>query len=357
MTVIGLGLHLGQQARADEVGQVGPDVPADQRRDCKNDQAEYSGAGRVPDSGGDCREYDYQCGLWRGRLVGLDFLVDIGLELARAQDAIPEFSHAGECIIGKVAWFSFHGGHSGEFCRHANGSLAEVLESACERGFNVYGVSEHAPRLRHKDLYPDEQDLTPADLARIFSAYIDRARVLQGELEGRLEVLVGFETEMVPPEGWLEGMNELRRAPFDYTIGSVHHVGDMPIDMTEERTLHAAEQVGGMSALHCAYFKQLAEMVSEFRPTVVGHFDLIRKFSGGNPSFDERTWLEIERALEAVRESGALLDVNAAPRVGAWAPPTRWERFSNERDSWMSASRSATTATARQTSASAWTLA
>ncbi len=220
-----------------------------------------------------------------------------------------------------MAWFSFHGGHSGEFCRHANGSLAEVLESACERGFNVYGVSEHAPRLRHEDLYPDEQDLTPADLARIFSAYIDRARVLQGELEGRLEVLVGFETEMVPPEGWLEGMNELRRAPFDYTIGSVHHVGDMPIDMTEERTLHAAEQVGGISALHCAYFKQLAEMVSEFRPTVVGHFDLIRKFSGGNPSFDERTWLEIERALEAVRESGALLDVNAAPPRRGLGPP------------------------------------
>ena len=196
-----------------------------------------------------------------------------------------------------------------------------MLESACERGFSVYGVSEHAPRLRAEDLYPGEEDLTPADLARIFSAYVDRARALQGELEGRLEVLVGFETEMVPPEGWLDWMNELRSAHFDYTIGSVHHVRDMPIDMTEERNRQAAAHLGGMSALHRAYFQQLAEMVSEFRPTVVGHFDLIRKFAGENPSFDESTWLEIERALEAVRESGALLDVNAAPPRRGLGPP------------------------------------
>ncbi len=220
-----------------------------------------------------------------------------------------------------MAWFSFHGGHSGEFCRHANGSLAEVLESACERGFSVYGVSEHAPRLRSEDLYPDEEDLTPADLARIFSAYVECARSLQEELRGRLEVLVGFETEMVPPEGWLEWMNELRGAAFDYTIGSVHHVGDIPIDMTSERNVHAAEQMGGMSALHRAYFEQLARMVSDFRPTVVGHFDLIRKFDGTNPSFDASTWPAIERALEAVRESGALLDVNAAPPRRGLGPP------------------------------------
>ena len=28
-----------------------------------------------------------------------------------------------------MAWFSFHGGHSGQFCPHAEGELAAVLES------------------------------------------------------------------------------------------------------------------------------------------------------------------------------------------------------------------------------------
>lgn len=220
-----------------------------------------------------------------------------------------------------MAWFSFHGGHSGEFCRHATGTLAHVLESARRRGFSVYGVSEHAPRFRARDLYPDEQDLRPEDLVHTFERYAAVARELQQVLEGRLEVLVGFETEMVPPGGWLERMDELRAGGFDYTIGSVHHVGDLPIDMSPERTSRAAAELGGSEALQRAYFDQVAEMASDLRPTVVGHFDLIRKFDGNAPGFAPAVQSAIERALESVRASGALLDVNAAPARRGLGPP------------------------------------
>lgn len=221
-----------------------------------------------------------------------------------------------------MAWFSYHGGHSGEFCRHASGTLREVLQSACERGFSTYGVSEHAPRLRPEDLYPDERDLDPADLARTFDAYVACASRLRSELEGRLDVLVGFETEMVPPEGWLDSMNALRaNASFDYVVGSVHHVGEVPIDVSEELTAQAAERVGGEEALERAYFDQVTEMVTELRPTIVGHLDLIRVFRGATPAFGRNAWKPIERALEAVRETGALLDVNAAPARRGLGPP------------------------------------
>ncbi|MEE9282005.1 MAG: histidinol-phosphatase [Myxococcota bacterium] len=221
-----------------------------------------------------------------------------------------------------MTWFSFHGGHSGEFCRHASGTLGEVLESARERGFSVYGVSEHAPRSRVEDLYPDEQDLAPGDLATIFEAYVERAGRLREELQGRLEVLVGFETEMVPPAGWLDCMKRIREsAAFDYTIGSVHHVGDLSIDMSPELTARAAERVGGAAALQRAYFEQVTEMTIELGPMIVGHFDLIRKFDGATPSFEPSVWTTIERALEAVRAAGALLDVNAAPVRRGLGPP------------------------------------
>ncbi|MCC7146632.1 MAG: histidinol-phosphatase [Phycisphaeraceae bacterium] len=98
-----------------------------------------------------------------------------------------------------MPWFSFHGGHSSEFCRHAGGRLEEIVQKAYEAGFTSLGVSEHAPRFRQGDLYHDEQDLTPGDLLTMFEAYRVRARELQKEYAGRMEMFVGFESEMMPP--------------------------------------------------------------------------------------------------------------------------------------------------------------
>ena len=67
-----------------------------------------------------------------------------------------------------MVWFSYHGGHSGEFCGHAKGQLAAVVAAAVEAGFSTYGLSEHAPRYRREHLYPEEQNLTPEDLVELF---------------------------------------------------------------------------------------------------------------------------------------------------------------------------------------------
>lgn len=46
--------------------------------------------------------------------------------------------------------------HSGEFCHHATGDLESVVEAAIQKGFIIYGLSEHMPRYRTCDLYPEE---------------------------------------------------------------------------------------------------------------------------------------------------------------------------------------------------------
>ena len=212
-----------------------------------------------------------------------------------------------------MAWFSFHGGHSGEFCRHAGSTLEEILETAARRGFTTYGVSEHGPKERERDLQDDEQGLTPEDTQAIFRRYTERALELRGRLEGRLEVLVGFETDMVPPDRWPAFMAEIRSwAAFDYIVGSVHHVGEWPIDVSVELFEQACDAYGGRDALDRAYFDQVAELVTTLRPEVAGHLDLIRLCQGDQPAFAAGTWPHIERALEAVRAAGSLLDVNAA---------------------------------------------
>src|SRR3954471_3161197 len=122
-----------------------------------------------------------------------------------------------------MVWFSYHGGHSGEFCGHAKGQLAAVVAAAVERGFTTYGLSEHAPRFELQHLYPEESGLTPADLFEKFSSYVRTALELRERHQGELELLIGFETEALPTRDWARKMRELRAsAPFDYIVGSVH---------------------------------------------------------------------------------------------------------------------------------------
>eukprot|EP00045_Choanoeca_perplexa_P004120 m.35594 g.35594 ORF g.35594 m.35594 type:complete len:77 (-) comp12404_c0_seq2:113-343(-) len=51
--------------------------------------------------------------------------------------------------------WSFHS-HSGQFCKHAAGTLEEMVLQAIKLGFTHYGLSEHMPRYRGIDLYPEE---------------------------------------------------------------------------------------------------------------------------------------------------------------------------------------------------------
>jgi histidinol-phosphatase (PHP family) len=212
-----------------------------------------------------------------------------------------------------MPWFSYHGGHSGQFCRHAKGDLERVVARAVEAGFTHYGLSEHSPRYRPVDLFPGEEDLTPDDLVHIFEAYQARARELRAQYAGKLDLLVGFETERLPPDNWAVRMRGLR-AQFtpDYIVGSVHDVDGHVIDFSPELTSQVAEAIGGVELLQMRYFDAVKDLVTELRPEVVGHIDLIRKFDGPTPSFSPAVYKHIDAALEAVRSVGGVLEVNCA---------------------------------------------
>lgn len=49
-----------------------------------------------------------------------------------------------------------HHSHSGQFCLHAKGTLEQVVAEAIKQGFTTFGLSEHVPRYRTCDLYPEE---------------------------------------------------------------------------------------------------------------------------------------------------------------------------------------------------------
>ena len=49
-----------------------------------------------------------------------------------------------------------HHSHSGQFCKHAKGMLEDVVLEAIRQKFEVFGLTEHVPRYRTEDLYPEE---------------------------------------------------------------------------------------------------------------------------------------------------------------------------------------------------------
>lgn len=212
-----------------------------------------------------------------------------------------------------MPWFSYHGGHSGEFCRHAKGALDAVVERAIAAGFTHYGLSEHCPRYRAEDLLPGEEDLGPDGLVAAFEAYTAHARELRERVRDRLDLLVGFETERLPPGDWAQRMRELRaRVAPDYIVGSVHDVDGHVIDFSADQTREVAGELGGVEALQLRYFDAVIDLVQTLRPEVVGHIDLIRKFDGPTPAFSKAVMRRIELALEAVRAAGGVLEVNCA---------------------------------------------
>lgn len=220
-----------------------------------------------------------------------------------------------------MPWFSYHGGHSGQFCAHAKGSLEDVVLAAIRRGFTHYGLSEHCPRDFPEHLYPDELELGTSGLQQRFDDYMAEARRLQIKYDGQIELLVGFETERLPSDGWARRMQELRtRYQADFIVGSVHDVEGHWIDFNPETTAKAAEAVGGLEALQCKYFAALTELVVTLKPEIVGHLDLVRKFDGPGAHFGPAAIKAATTTLEAVRSVGAVLDVNPGAARRGYSP-------------------------------------
>ena len=243
----------------------------------------------------------------------------------------PQASQPHSLIASQSPWrVSIHGGHSGAYCDHGQGTLREILEAAAEYGYHTFGVAEHAPRFDARYLYPEEIAMgwDVAKITRDFERYAVELRSLSEEFEGRMTVLCGFEAEVVPPDRYPEVMADLRRRHgFDYVVGSVHWVDDVITDYTQEEFDRAVALHGGIEPLAIRYYEIVGEMAAALQPEVVGHLDVIRKFVAPQDKVDTPAIrCAAARALEAIRDIGCILDVNtAALRKGSSVPyPAPW---------------------------------
>lgn len=235
---------------------------------------------------------------------------------------------------------SLHGGHSGEFCDHAEGTLREILDAAVAFGYHTFGVSEHVPRVEDRFLYSEEvtRGWTVAKITDDFERYRHALTALAHEYEDRIEILRGFECEVVPKDRYIDLMGAHREyrltdgtRAFDYCVGSVHYVEEKVVDGSPAKFSATVQHFGGVEALAVRYYETVGEMVAALRPEVVGHFDLIKKnvtLAGLDVSelLTDRVVVAAMDALDVVRETGAILDLNTAGwRKGLGDPyPAPW---------------------------------
>ena len=145
---------------------------------------------------------------------------------------------------------------------------------------------------------------------------------MQRRYADTIEILVGFETEDTPGAIALAQRLIAQYEP-DYIVGSVHHIDGIPFDYNEREYRRAADAVGGMEALYCAYFDRQHDLIAQLKPQVVGHFDLIRLFDS---VYRRHLMLwevqkRIQRNLELIRQLDLILDFNvAAIKKGAFEP-------------------------------------
>jgi histidinol-phosphatase (PHP family) len=233
--------------------------------------------------------------------------------------------------VGAARWkVSLHGGHSREFCDHAYSSLREMLEAAVAAGYHTFGVTEHAPRVEARFLYPNEIVMgwdVPKLLAD-FERYAHTLPALVEEFSDRLVVLRGFEIEVVPAASYVSLMQDFRhRYGFEYIVGSVHYVREISIDGSMEEFQRAIDACGGVEPLAVCYYQTVAQMVTALQSEVVAHLDLI-KLHGRHFGLQETDTVRraAEEALEAVRATGGIVEINTAGyRKGLGEPyPAPW---------------------------------
>ncbi|RGB25455.1 polymerase/histidinol phosphatase-like protein [Rhizophagus diaphanus] len=215
--------------------------------------------------------------------------------------------------------FSHHS-HSGQFCQHATEMLEEIIQEAIKKKFIVYGLSEHCPRYRIEDLYPEESHLQPLDLSKTFEEFVKEARRLQEKYKSQITLLVGLESETITSSSTSEVLDLIEKYSLDYVVGSVHHVHETPIDFDLEMFEIALSKSSSNKQriennpeenLFAEYFDSQYQMLQNIKPIIVGHFDVIRIYRP-NFIFSDLIWKKVERNIDYVVNYGGLFEINSA---------------------------------------------
>jgi histidinol-phosphatase (PHP family) len=200
-----------------------------------------------------------------------------------------------------------------ELCGHATGTIREYVEYAYKQGLHVIGISDHSPYFGHIEDHP-QPHITMA--RSYFPKYVQDVLHLKKEYEGRIEVLLGVESDYFPIHANVYA-NEYKKYPFDYVIGSVHQVDGVSIfnknrfkKIADDAKVEAKE----------AYYRLIQQSARSGMFQILGHIDAMKAFY---PPFADIPTTIVDETLKVIADAGVSIEVNTSGStkdVGGWYP-------------------------------------
>ncbi|WP_071396827.1 histidinol-phosphatase [Bacillus tuaregi] len=207
--------------------------------------------------------------------------------------------------------FDFHTHH--DRCGHARGSIRDYIEAALDCGLSMIGIADHSPYFGMEE----DQPYPHITMAKSeFPHYIKEVQQLKKEYEGKIDVLLGIEADFFP-----ESVDIYRRCfqpyPFDYIIGSVHHVdGESIFHKTRWEGLSAEQKVKTKNA----YYDLIEKSARSGMYEILGHIDAMKGFY---PAFSTIQTNAVDKTLQIIAEQDVAIEVNTSGKtkdVGGWYP-------------------------------------
>ncbi|MEK8127786.1 histidinol-phosphatase [Paenibacillus filicis] len=207
--------------------------------------------------------------------------------------------------------FDLHTHH--ERCGHAVGTIRDYVEAGIRHGLQVIGISDHSPYFASPEDHAQPGITMPKSE---FARYIDEVLKLKAEYAGRIDVLLGVESDFFPEHA------EVYKAvyaqyPFDYIIGSVHLSGGVSIfNRKRWKGLSEAEQVEQKNI----YYDLIEQSARSGMFQILGHIDAMRGFY---PAFADIKTEAVDRTLKVIGEIGVAIEINTSGKTkdcGGWYP-------------------------------------
>lgn len=181
-------------------------------------------------------------------------------------------------------------------------TVEDMILGAISKGFDAFGISEHSYTAF---------DLECCMAKGSLENYLTECDRLKEKYEGQIDVLCGLELDYYSPT---------TREGLDYAIGSVHYLyknGEyIAIDDTPEKLIDGTikHYSGDIYALCEDYFATVAKVTDKTDCDIIGHFDIIKKFSEKVPDLidtaNPRYIIARDRAIKKLVETGRIFEVN-----------------------------------------------
>ncbi|MFL6559334.1 MAG: histidinol-phosphatase [Bacillus sp. (in: firmicutes)] len=207
--------------------------------------------------------------------------------------------------------FDLHTHH--DRCGHARGRIRDYIEAAIEHGLNVIGIADHSPYFSSEEDHPFPHITMPKSM---FGEYVNEVLQLKHTYSDKIEVLLGVESDFFPESA------EIYRScfepyPFDYIIGSVHHVDGVSIfnkkrwnGLSEKEKIKTKEN----------YYSLIEQSARSGMFQILGHIDAMKGFY---PAFSSIQTAAVEHTIKVIAENDVAIEINTSGKtkdVGGWYP-------------------------------------